>query len=375
MRIAFLCKRRTTGHDTIGDRYGRLYEMPHQLARMGHEVQCFCLDYYPSDDGEWTHDAAPGALRWHSISLWKWKLPTLLAYPSRVLEQLRTFKPDIVIGASDIPQVVLAAWAAKKLGVPCALDLFDNFEGFGQAKLPGFVPALKRAVRDADLSIAVSAPLKRYVEENYSPRAPVIVMGNSLDKSVFHPHDPRAAREALGLPLDAKLVGTASNLHRMKGIAALYAAWPKIAAQRDDVHLVLAGPVEDAFPPPQGARVHYLGKLPHARVPELFGALDVGVVSVLDTAFGRYCFPLKASEMLACGLNVVAANVGATGELFANMPEALFEPGDADDLAAAVLRQLERPHADAMQATMHIPDWRERVEGIEPSLRALVEPR
>ena len=38
MRIAFLCKRRYMGKDVIDDRYGRLYEFPFQLARLGHEV-------------------------------------------------------------------------------------------------------------------------------------------------------------------------------------------------------------------------------------------------------------------------------------------------------------------------------------------------
>lgn len=372
MRIAFLCKRQYTGHDVIADRYGRLYELPLQLARMGHEVHAFCLDYGlskagPSQDGTWTHEAAPGSLQWTSRSLGKSKLPALLAYPSRLLRRLREFEPDLIVGASDIPQLALASWVAKQLRVPCALDVYDNFESFGQAKIPGFVPLLRRAAREADLLIAVSAALKRFIAENYRPRAPIAVMGNSLDKSVFHSREKHAARATFGLPQDAKLIGTAGNLHRLKGIAPLYEAWKIIEAQRDDVHLVLAGPVENGFPPPQGERVHYLGNLAYARVPEVFAALDVGIVSVLDSAFGRYCFPQKASEMLACGLPVVAANVGATGELFASAPEALFEAGNAQDMATTILRQLDHPQTTAQ----HVPDWRELVAGIEPALRAL----
>ena len=44
MRIAFLCKRHYTGKDVITDRFGRLYEIPHQLALLGHEVKAWCLD-------------------------------------------------------------------------------------------------------------------------------------------------------------------------------------------------------------------------------------------------------------------------------------------------------------------------------------------
>lgn len=367
MRIAFLCKRRYTGHNLISDRYGRLYEMPYQLARMGHAVHGFCLDYYPSTNGEWTHDAAPGTLHWTSVSLEKNKLPTLAIYPSRLLERLREFSPDVIIGASDIPQCVLAARLAQKLGVPCVLDLYDNFEGFGQAKIPGFVPALRLAVRHADLLITVTERLRDYVMDNYSLHAEVLVMGNSLDKTTFHPVDATEARKALGLPYDAKLIGTAGGLCHSKGIGVLCDAWALIAAQRPDFQLVLAGPIESGFRLPRGERVHYLGNLPYTRVPQVFNALDLGVVSVLDTAFGRYCHPQKAYEMLACGLPMVAADVGATGDLFADTPEALFRAGDAESLAEVILRRLDQPRA----MTREIPDWRQLVESIEPALRSL----
>ncbi|HEY3520428.1 MAG TPA: glycosyltransferase, partial [Rhodanobacteraceae bacterium] len=141
MRIAFLCKRRYMSKDVIVDRYARLYEIPFQLAKLGHEVRGYCLSYGVATEGEWEHEAAPGKLHWESRSLGRWKLPTLATYPHYVLRHVRGFRPDMIIGASDIPHVVLGAWVAKRLGVPFAADLYDNFEGFGQARIPGFVPA------------------------------------------------------------------------------------------------------------------------------------------------------------------------------------------------------------------------------------------
>jgi len=35
MKIAFLCKRRYMDKDVVADRYGRLYEIPYQLSRLG----------------------------------------------------------------------------------------------------------------------------------------------------------------------------------------------------------------------------------------------------------------------------------------------------------------------------------------------------
>jgi len=366
MRIAFLCKRRYMGKDVILDRYARLYEIPRQLALLGHEVRGYCLDYHDQREieGEWSHSAAPGTLRWASRALGRWKLPMVAAYPWLLLQQLRTFAPDIIVGASDIPHVTLAAWLARRLRIPYAVDLYDNFEGFGQARIPGFVAALRRATQKAAVVTTTSEPLRQLVLDDYDARGQVIAMPSSVDLQVFRPGEQAEARQSLGLPLTVKLVGTAGGLYRDKGIAPLYAAWQELAAARPDLHLVLAGPYRPELPPPQGERVHYLGHLSHAQVATLFRALNVGVISILDSPFGRYCFPQKAYEMLACALPVATADVGQMHDLLAATPNALFIPGDAQSLARAVLWQLEAGECPPIP----IEDWRALIAGIEPAL-------
>lgn len=366
MRIAYLCKRRYMGKDVILDRYARLYEIPRQLARLGHDVEAFCLAYTgrsPVLDA--THDAAPGSLHWHSRSLGRFVAPAVAGYPRHLLQRLRAFDPDMVIAASDIPHVALGAWLARKLGRPFVADLYDNFEGFGQARIPGMVGALRRAVRSADLVLTTSEPLRELVLGEYRARGEVIAMPSTIDKTVFHPRDRDACRSALGLPLGVPLVGTAGGLHRDKGIETLYAAWQQLSRRRPDVHLVLAGPHEPRLPPPTGERVHYLGALPHERVAELFCALDVGAICIPDTPFGRYSFPQKAYEMLASGLPVAAADVGAMGALFAACRrQCLYPADDAGALAARLQSQLETRHVPDLA----IEDWRQVVSKLEPRL-------
>lgn len=369
MRIAFLCKRRYMGKDVILDRYARLYEIPFQLARRGHVVRGFCLSYRGEADGVWAHEAEPGQLTWESRSLGRWALPALATYPRHLLGQLRAFAPDVLIGASDIPHVVLGAWLARRLRVPYAADLYDNFEGFGQARIPGMVALLRRAVRDADLVTTTSEPLRELVVDTYHARGQVVAMPSTVDQAVFRPLERSACRRALGLPEDVRLVGTAGGLHRDKGVDALYAAWPAIAAAAPDVHLVLAGPVDSRFPPPTGERVHYLGQLPHARTAELFNALDVGVIYLRDTAFGRYCFPQKAYEMLACHLPIVAARIGVMPQLLASAPDGLYRADDAADLARAVLAQLTHPQP----AQASIEDWAQLIGRLDVRLRQLCD--
>ena len=371
MRIAFLCKRRYMGKDVIADRYARLYEIPHQLACLGHTVYGFCLSYKSHAEGRWEHAVPQGKLVWESRSLPPLIMPELLAYPCTLLKRIKELAPDLIIGASDIPHVVLGAWIARKLDVPYAADLYDNFESFGQARIPGFVVALRHAVRHADLVTTTSEPLRDLVVEQYHAHGEIIAMPSTVDKAVFNHINREDSRRALGLPLHAKLVGTAGGLHREKGVDTLYSAWPRISAEHSDVELVLAGPIDKAFPPPTGPRVRYLGMLPHASTANLFSALDVGVIYLRDTAFGRYCFPQKAYEMMACELPIVAARVGVMTHLLEALPDTLYQPDDAADLARAVSEQLRKPS----RPRITIDDWAAVIGATELKLRALVSSR
>lgn len=369
MRISFLCKRRYMGKDVIDDRYARLYEIPYQLARLGHEVHGWCLGYQGQAATECQHEASPGHLSWSAHSLAGTKLFDLLRYPNRLQSELRRFAPQLLIGASDIPHVALTHWLSKRLGVPYVVDLYDNFEGFGQARIPGMTAVLHRSVREAKLVMTTSELLASLVRDKYQAKGEVIALPSTIDKARFRPLDSIECRHALGLPMNARLIGTAGGLHADKGVGTVYAAWQQIASELPDAHLVLAGPLDRTLKPPQGERVHYLGELPHARMPELFSALDVGMIYLRETAFGRYCFPQKAYEMLACGLPVIAARVGAMVNLFADAPENLYRPDDADDLARCIRHQLGRPN----RSQHEIEDWATVVGKLEPRLRALME--
>ena len=368
MRIAFLCKRRYMGKDVIEDRYARLYEIPFQLAQRGHDVLGLCLSYYGDAEGEWTHRTDAGHLQWFSRSLDRTRIVGLLAYPSRALARLRIFAPDVIISASDIPHVVIGASLARKIGVPFVADLYDNFESFGLARIPGAVWAYRRAVRDAALVTCTSAALADHVRQAYQARGVVTAMPSTVDKAIFHPRDRQQCRRKLGLPPDAKLVGTAGGLYADKGVGTLYEAFERVAAEDPDVHLVLAGPTSAALPPPTHARVHYLGSLPHESVAELFCALDTGVIYLRDTPFGRFCFPQKAYEMLACELPVVAADVGAMGGLFGAVPACLYRPDDSADLAQKIIGQLRRRSVPAVC----IDDWAGIIGELDEQLRALI---
>ena len=368
MRIAFLCKRHYTGKDVITDRFGRLYEIPHQLALLGHEVKAWCLDYHGNKDEQLQHDLEFGYLAWSSTALKGMRLLRLPAYLSKLKRNIETFKPDIIIGASDIPHVFLAAYVAKDLNIPCVIDLYDNFESFGQARIPCFKILLKYAIHQAHLVITVSQPLKEKVQRDYSLICPVYVMTNGVNKNIFSIGIKHIAREILELPLNVKLIGTAGGLSRTKGVDTIYAAWSELEQKYPDLHLILAGSVEVTLPIPNSNRVHYLGVLSERDVVTLFQALDVGIISVQDSAFGHYCFPQKMYEMLACGLAIVASDVGVMSGLLHQFPQLLYKANDSAQLTKALEYQLIQD----ILPELSILDWRELVAPIEPVLKELI---
>jgi teichuronic acid biosynthesis glycosyltransferase TuaC len=353
--------------DVILDKYARLYEIPNQLALLGHHVEGFCLSYQSHNEGTWDESNEFKSLIWHSKSYKGLKKMGLLCYPFLLLQQLKKYQPDIIIAASDIPHIVMGAWCAKKLDIKFVADLYDNFEGFGQARILGMKHLLRKAVRQAQLITTTSQPLADLVTHGYAAKGKVISLPSTVDTQIFCQRNKVEARKQLGLLPDKQYIGTAGGLYRDKGVDVIYQAWERIEKIMPHVHLVLVGPFQEDCPPPVGNRVHYLGALPHHEVATLFQALDVGIISILDTPFGRYCFPQKAYEMLACHLPVVVANIGEMNHLFADLPQALFEAGNTQDLAFKLQQQLNTP----TPTQVAIDGWETIIKRIEPLITSL----
>lgn len=353
--------------DVILDKYARLYEIPNQLAHLGHRVECFCLSYQSHVEGTWDESNKQKKLIWYSKSYKGIKKAALLAYPFILLQQLKQYQPDIIIAASDIPHIVWGAWCSKKLNVPFVADLYDNFEGFGQARIPGMKHLLRKAVCQAQLVTTTSQPLAELVIHDYAAQAKVFSLPSTVDLQTFGHRNKSDAQKQLGLLPNIQYIGTAGGLYKDKGVEVIYNAWEQIKNEMPNVHLVLAGPFQQDCPPPVGERVHYLGALPHHEIATLFQALDVGIISILDTPFGRYCFPQKAYEMLACRLPVVVTNIGEMSHLFTDLHQALFEAGNAQDLAAKLQQQLNHP----AHAQVAIRDWQMIIKEIEPVIVSL----
>ncbi len=356
MRILFLSKRRYMNKDVIDDRYGRLYELPAMLAERGHSILGACTSYRPRNDRRSHLHFEHGELEWKTFDL----LPGGLPFPWRLLSLARRFQPDLVFSASDALHVATGDWLARKLGVLHAADLYDNFESFGLTRVPGLRHAYRRALRRSAAISCVSAPLKEKLAREFSG-VPLLTLESTIDPDDHPPLERQEARRQLGLPIDAWLVGTAGALHGNRDIRLLYDAFLLLAEKHPEMQLALAGPVDSSCPPPRHPRIHYLGLLPYEQIPVFNSALDLAVICMRESEFGRYAFPQKTYEILACGTPLLAAGVDALSRLLEAWPDSLFQPGNLDSLVAGIERQRRNPSTPALT----IPSWKDQARRLE----------
>jgi glycosyltransferase involved in cell wall biosynthesis len=335
MKVLFFCKRFYTKKDLIQDRYGRLFELPVGLRSCGHEIVVVTTSYRPCN----CVDRDDGGVRWLGLNL--------LPLPWRVLGAVealaREFKPDVVLASSDAPHLIVGNWIASRLGVPAVLDLYDDYEAFGLTRALALRTALRKSCSGAAALVTVSSTLAELIHERSGRRQHVHVIGNGVPDDFVPPIERFAAREALGLPLDAPLIGTAGALFAQRGIDDLFEAFELVRQEIPAARLVVAGPRDRYVQRKMPRGTIDLGRLPHERIGLLLRALDVGVVCNRPGPFAYACHPMKLVEMAACGLPAIAADIGEVSRLLADRPDALYPPGDSAILADRIVHTLTAP--------------------------------
>ena len=169
----------------------------------------------------------------------------------------------------------------------------------------------------------------------------ISILPNPLDLSVYRPLDRAAARSKLGLPADRALLlfgadGVSGD--RRKGFHVLEDALRRLPELAGRVDLVLAGASGNERV--QGFATHWMGYIrEEAAMRQLYSACDVLALPSLHDNY-----PNMLAEAMACGLPVVASDVGGIPDLVRHGETGLLAaPGDAAPLA----EQLQRMFADA----------------------------
>lgn len=342
MRILVLSKRQYTGKDLLDDAYGRCYELPLELAARGHDVRGICASYQARSEGVFERRRGAAQVSWHALNV-RPLAPWSFYRWARAIEMLGgSFRPDAIWACSDSFHAILGVRAQRRFGVPCVVDLYDNFESFLATAVPGVRPWFRASVRQAAGVTCVSRALERFVRERYALRGQTLVLENGVSPE-FRPLDRAACRRRFGLPGGARVIGTAGAIDAARGTETLFQAFLQLAPKHPELHLLLAGHVSGSIRIPTHERIRYLGQLPLAEVPQVIGAMDLAVVCNRRSAFGEYCFPQKLYEILACGVPPLVAATAGVAELLEQAPRNRYEPDSVASLAQGIEALLARP--------------------------------
>jgi glycosyltransferase involved in cell wall biosynthesis len=211
----------------------------------------------------------------------------------------------------------------------------------------------KRSARHvATVSEAARDEIVRYL---HIPREKISVILEAADarfRPVTDAGQRQAAREAVGLPADKRLILYVGGIAPHKNLAGLIEGFAKAVTDEalGDVDLVLAGdPKGDGFHSNAeelhtlvkakglGDRVHFAGFVPDEVLPALYSDVRAVAMPAFSEGFG-----LPAAEAIACGTPVIATRGGAVAEVVGEAG-LFFDPRDSDDIA----RTIERVAADA----------------------------
>ena len=168
-------------------------------------------------------------------------------------------------------------------------------------------------------------------------RPDCVEVPNGVDTDVFRPR-ASSFRIEEGLAREALLLLYVARFQAFKNHELLLRAFARVKEALPDAVLVLAGsgPLENRMKALAGElglgdRVRFLGEVPFGRLPEVYAAADIKVIS---SDYESFCF--AAIEAMASGLPIVTTDCGWVPKLIQYGGGRVVPVGDAAALAGAL---------------------------------------
>jgi glycosyltransferase involved in cell wall biosynthesis len=273
-----------------------------------------------------------------------YSIPTIPSFPTFA----RATKASKIIHAHGHPYLtsLAAARLAKLYERPFVLtqhNTFINYNNiFDQVERLNDLTVGKQNLKAADKIIVISEATRDYVLRLGAKPSKVKVVYNGVDLERFRPipRKREEMRKKLGIPMNAIVVLTVRRLVYKNGIDTLIDS-AKIAI-KENPHIIFL--VVGKGPDMENVRVQIAqlgistnfrlaGFVSDADLPSYYNLSDL---FVLPSKSGEG-LPLVALEAMACGLPVVATNVGGIREILINDYGKLVPPNQPELLAKTIL--------------------------------------
>jgi phosphatidylinositol alpha-1,6-mannosyltransferase len=289
-------------------------------------------------------------------------LPTA-ALARRIRALVAEHRADLVVFDPELP----VGWLAPRLGLPYAVIIHGGV--IVRARLPVVRGRLATVLRGASLVISAgdfpALQARRVVGDSLPP---VVTIPPGVDAVRFHPlstAERNAVRDQWGIPGDARLVLSVSRLAPRKGMDVLIEAASLLGPGRPDLVVAIGGAGGDRQRLERRAErfdtpVRFLGRVPDADLPGLYGAADAFVMLCRDAGLVKEGFGVVFAEAAAAGVPAVAGESGGAADAVVDAitGSVVRDPRDPVEAAAAIARLLDDPELRARQGRA----GRERVE-------------
>lgn len=253
--------------------------------------------------------------------------------------------------------LVFAALPVRIAGVPVILDLHEAMPEFFRSRFRGRAGRIgyallrfqeRASIAFASAVVTVNQALGDRLVAIGVPESKVTIVPNAPSLARFDPaRHPERAFMADGT-LRLVYAGALSPIYELDVVLE---AIGRLARLRPDlpVCLDLYGrdfaevPLRDrAVELGVAEQVAFHGRIALDAVPAAIAAADIGLAPTRRSDFTDFSLSTKAYEYAAMGRTVVASRLPMVERTFGD-DVVTYVPGDADDLAAALLRVVERP--------------------------------
>ncbi len=262
------------------------------------------------------------------------------------VRRLHAEKPfDLIDAHYAYPDGYAATVIGERLKIPVVITARGTDINLF-SRMPLIRPKIVQALNRAAGVIAVSEALKTRMVELGTPPEKIAVIRNGIDREVFFPRDRDDARLRLGLDPEDRILLAVAALAPVKGIDRLIAAMALLKAAEPGSRLKLLVIGEGTE---RRALESQISNLNLQGCVRLLGAKHQNELADWYSAADLFCLashregcPNVVVESLACGLPVVAANVGGVAELLSSQTcGQLISVPNAENFAAGIQTALE----------------------------------
>jgi glycosyltransferase involved in cell wall biosynthesis len=246
----------------------------------------------------------------------------------------------------------LAAKIAKKYSKPLVLTQHNTFIEYGSS-LWDHVEWLndyaigKQVLKEADKIVVVSNATGNYVLSIGADPEKIRVLHNGVDVNRFRPLAgvKNEMRKKRGIPKDSSVVLTVRRLVYKNGIDTLIESAKKAIKKNPRLVFLVVGKGPDFEKVKE--KIEQLGMQKNFRLTGFISDenlpfyYNVADFFVLPSKSGEG-LPLVALEAMACGVPVIATNVGGISEVMKEDYGKLVPPNSPDSLAEAILEFSQR---------------------------------